>query len=393
MPDLETRPKQRIVCQLFELLGDEWLLVAAYHWRWAYSTAGTKGQFMFNGERALGNKGKERPYLEPTHRDYNEWQWGRFLMSNETAKQQKAAGNLLFDSLMLRMGPKKGCQDLGITSDELAEAWEQSTLRFLSLFETHLADTGHPFVLGRKPSLADYGLLGPLYAHLYEDPVPGFIMRTRFPMVAEWCERVHNRGGEIRSEMSMSYDKAASTLVDDDAKMVNEWPENDEVPTTVVNMLNVFFVEMWPVLVSSCTKLTAFTGGVMDTPVPGKSFSAAHPAQFPGGQLTHEFEIPVYDTMGTAGNGTVYGGPLKFLKGRRMVIPYQIWMLGRVADEVASIKQNSRARDDVAAFLKKCGDPQDHKSFMNVDEIVQPCRLKKVGGKLFTAASSPTAKL
>ncbi|CAE8699113.1 unnamed protein product [Polarella glacialis] len=39
-------PRQRLACQLIELLGDEWLLVPAYHWRWAYSGDGSASQRM-----------------------------------------------------------------------------------------------------------------------------------------------------------------------------------------------------------------------------------------------------------------------------------------------------------------------------------------------------------
>ena len=39
LPPLST-PKQRLASLLIELLGDEWLLPAAFHWRWAYTGAG-----------------------------------------------------------------------------------------------------------------------------------------------------------------------------------------------------------------------------------------------------------------------------------------------------------------------------------------------------------------
>ena len=187
----------------------------------------------------------------------------------------------------------------------------------------------------------------------------------------------------------MTYDKATSSLIDDDAGIANEWPEDDHVPQTVVAMLTVIFVEMWPVLRSSADKLTAMTGGRAGVPVPGKSFSASHSDQFSGGKLTHEFQIPIYDTMGTSGGETKYGStPVKHLTGRRMVVPYQIWMLGRIADDVVRIKQDPHAKVSVASFLKQCGDPQGEGSFMNVGALVSPCRLDKIGGKLFTTGSS-----
>jgi len=42
------RPRQRLVCLLLELWGDEWLLVPAYHYRWSYAGDGTEGQEMPN---------------------------------------------------------------------------------------------------------------------------------------------------------------------------------------------------------------------------------------------------------------------------------------------------------------------------------------------------------
>ena len=33
------------------------------------------------------------------------------------------------------------------------------------------------------------GMMGPFYAHLYRDPVPGKILKMRAPRVVEWIER------------------------------------------------------------------------------------------------------------------------------------------------------------------------------------------------------------
>ena len=49
----------------------------------------------------------------------------------------------------------------------------------------------YPFVLGHSPSTADFGLLGPIYAHLYRDPVPGAILRRDYPLVCQWAVRCH----------------------------------------------------------------------------------------------------------------------------------------------------------------------------------------------------------
>ena len=61
-------------------------------------------------------------------------------------------------------------------NESTAPAWEASNARLLAALEAHFAV--HDYVLGGLPSLADFALLGPLYAHLFRDAVPGFVLRT-----------------------------------------------------------------------------------------------------------------------------------------------------------------------------------------------------------------------
>ncbi|WP_370263342.1 glutathione binding-like protein [Limnobacter sp.] len=49
-----------------------------------------------------------------------------------------------------------------------------------------------PFVLGQRPSLADYGLFGSMFRHFFCDPTPAGIMRTQAPAVHEWVARMWN---------------------------------------------------------------------------------------------------------------------------------------------------------------------------------------------------------
>jgi hypothetical protein len=41
-------------------------------------------------------------------------------------------------------------------------------------------------------SLADCALMGPFYAHLYLDRVPGLLLRERAPLVCHWIERMNH---------------------------------------------------------------------------------------------------------------------------------------------------------------------------------------------------------
>jgi hypothetical protein len=60
----------------------------------------------------------------------------------------------------------------------------------LACLETIFADQS--FLLGEQMSLADCALLGPLYAHLYLDYVPGRIVRERAPRTSHWIERMNH---------------------------------------------------------------------------------------------------------------------------------------------------------------------------------------------------------
>ncbi|WP_220359357.1 glutathione S-transferase C-terminal domain-containing protein [Alkalilimnicola ehrlichii] len=76
---------------------------------------------------------------------------------------------------------------LGVTP-ETAPLIERSYERLLEILETHF--TEQPYLLGGRPSTADYGLIGPLFAHLGRDPVPAQIMKLRSPRVYRWVERM-----------------------------------------------------------------------------------------------------------------------------------------------------------------------------------------------------------
>jgi hypothetical protein len=48
------------------------------------------------------------------------------------------------------------------------------------------------YLLGTRPSIGDFGLIGPLYAHQYRDPASGALMRSCAPQVVSWVERMQH---------------------------------------------------------------------------------------------------------------------------------------------------------------------------------------------------------
>ena len=112
-----------------------------------------------------------------THRDPQEG----FLRDQFAA----GAGEAMADKIMSRMNAY--LPQLGVDEHTIPEI-EVSYLQLLDTLNAHFSE--HPYLLGGRPSLADYGLIGPMFAHLGRDPVPANIMKTRAPKVFRWVERM-----------------------------------------------------------------------------------------------------------------------------------------------------------------------------------------------------------
>ncbi|MCK7545937.1 glutathione S-transferase C-terminal domain-containing protein [Marinobacter bryozoorum] len=89
------------------------------------------------------------------------------------------------DKIMSRMNSY--LPQLGVTERTIPEI-EASFEQLLDTLNSHFAE--HPYLFGGRPSVADYGLIGPLFAHLGRDPVPANLMKTRAPKVFRWVERM-----------------------------------------------------------------------------------------------------------------------------------------------------------------------------------------------------------
>ncbi len=88
------------------------------------------------------------------------------------------------DAIRTRMVPRLA---LVGSCAETREQIEGSFHRQLAILERHLA--ARPFLLGGRPSLADFGLSAQLY-EASTDPTPGAVMRRSAPTVLAWTERM-----------------------------------------------------------------------------------------------------------------------------------------------------------------------------------------------------------
>jgi len=139
-------PVQRVVAYLFELYADEFAVLPAMHYRWSFPESEARARRDF----AAATGDAERA--------------GRFA--------DRMKGSI---------------RALGVCP-ESAAAIEAHTRDLLDALSAHFA--AQPFLLGGRPSLADCALMGPLFAHLYCDAVPGRLLKETAPEVCAWIQRM-----------------------------------------------------------------------------------------------------------------------------------------------------------------------------------------------------------
>ena len=183
-------PKQRLVALLMEVYGDEWLVIPAMHYRWNYNEEWVYGEF---GAVAVPDASREE----------------QLVIGRERGQNFKGF-----------------CPILGI-NDESIPAIEASYEALLADLNAHFSE--YDYLLGSRPSIGDYGLIGPMYAHLYRDPASGEIMKRLAPKVAEWVERMVN----VEEPLS------------------SDFLPDDEVPATLFPVLERMISEQMPVLQST----------------------------------------------------------------------------------------------------------------------------------------------
>ena len=115
--------------------------------------------------------------------------------------------------------------------------------------------------------------------------------------------------------------------------------------------------------------------------------------------LTHEFQLPLYAPAPARGGGGEPGGGgggvVSVLKGRRMVVPYQIWMLQGLCGGTLGPAREAHGDAAIADFMRVCGDapaagPAGSPSIMDLPGLLQDCRVEKRGGRIYRAARNET---
>jgi len=149
-------PVQRCVAHVLEIFGGEGLLRPAMHYRWNF----------------------DEENLDFLAQDFA----GAMILGGDAA--QRAAVFALASDRM-----RSAAAIFGVTPDTEALI-ESSYAEFLSLLSSHLEHS--PFLLGGRPTIGDYGFMGPLYPHLARDPAPSRLMKQTAWRVWRWTERMNS---------------------------------------------------------------------------------------------------------------------------------------------------------------------------------------------------------
>jgi glutathione S-transferase len=175
-PAYPQTPRHSLIGQIFELFGGEGLLRPAMHYRWNF---------------------------DEVNRAFLSVDFAASLAPTGTPTEVRVG---IFDMASQRM--RKAMASFGVSAETIPTI-EASYAQFLRLFDAHLA--GSPFLLGGRPTIGDYGLIAPLYAHLARDPYPARIMQLTAHRVWRWVERM-NRPDQDAGE----YGRQPQALFSDD---------------------------------------------------------------------------------------------------------------------------------------------------------------------------------
>ena len=148
-------PIQQVIAHFLDAFGSNYLVPAAMHYRWSY-------------------RAEQEQFLRA--------EFARAVPPALPYDQRLAMAGAIMDKFNGFL-PK-----LGVTPEAIP-AIEAAYEELLDALEVHFQT--NPYLLGGRPSMADFGMIAPLYAHLARDPVPAKLMRTRAPNVARWTERMN----------------------------------------------------------------------------------------------------------------------------------------------------------------------------------------------------------
>lgn len=256
-PVLPDTPRQRFTSLLLEAWADEWWIPIAMHTRWSHA----ENYPLFEHDAGTA--------LLPG--------WPRALQRRAAAAIARRLRSYL--------------PVVGVRPTQLAmmDRWTHATL---DLFEAHFAV--QPYLLGARPSLADFAFAGPMYAHLGRDPSPRRQFIEPRPALRAWIERMADP----------ARDPALATRTAD-------FLANDAIAPTLQPIIRQVAQEFGAQLRGIATQV--------------RTLAARWPHERPLPRGLDDVELPM--------------GEARF---RRAAMPYSLWMAQRCLDAVTALAAPER---------------------------------------------------
>ena len=263
-------PMQRTVSRLFDAIGAEGLLRPAMHYRWNF---------------------------DEVQKEFVETHFEAIYPPGWSPSAGERMRNLREEALPA----------LGVLPESIA-AIEALYVGLLRRLETHFA--GHPYLLGGRPCIGDFGMIGPLYGHLGRDPKPLSMMQTGALHAFRWVERMHRPEADIGE-----FDGCEDAYLADDA-----------IPDTLVDILRQLATDYVPETRAACEAINAWLAEQEDL-VPGTTVER------------RVGEDAVFDLAGTEISVAAQ--------------PFRFYVLKRVQDEFEALEEAGRAA--AVELLSACG--------------------------------------
>jgi glutathione S-transferase len=277
-PMVPQTPVQRVVALLLDGFGSAGLLPPAMHYRWSY-------------------RAQQENFLRA--------EFGRAVHSGPNREERLAAGAQLMDYFN-GMLPPLGVNPATIPATEAAY---EALLDALDIHFQH-----YPYLLGGHPSVADFGMMAPLFAHLGRDPYPANLMKDRAPNVYRWTERMNLPG-----------------IADPEFPDCPEtWLAGDAIAPTLEPVLALLFQDWGAPLTADAAAFNAWSDGL------------------PAGSLVHiDAERKVHPTIG------MVEYPWRGCTVQRASAPHGLWLFARA--QAAAEGLSGDARERLADLVRRNG--------------------------------------
>lgn len=278
-PIYPSDPKLLAIAHVFELFGSHGLLKPAMHYRWNFDEANLA-------------------FLRETFRD---------VLPSDLPPEAEDAAFLHASGRM-----RQASQILGVTAESQTLV-EESYGEFLALMEHHLRKC--PFILGGHATIADFGLIGAMYAHLGRDPAPLHLMQRRAPNVFRWTERMNM--AEAFMDASM-------------AAMDGQLLDGEDLPDSLLALLRFISEDYLP-------EITAHVAHANDWLAKNPDIETG--ASTNNGSMKNSLGLSPFTWRG--------------IDIQTLVIPYRFYLLQRLQDAFA--RQSASDQSAIRALLNTVG--------------------------------------